>query len=138
MLFQLPSGDFVPTGFSFSELRLHIGRSGLTISRSLRHAFGLSSTEIPIPDGQQSTSGYRHLRFQRPAFPTSELRTRDATCDTPRNLRGTRRDSCSRGFSVLPLAPKPPKCRNPDPTGSCDTCPRSNRRSHLSREITNS
>jgi hypothetical protein len=136
MLFQFPSGAFIPTGYSSSELRLRIGRPGLAMSRNLQHTPELSHAEVPISDSQQLTSGYRYSRFRRPALPTRELRTRDATCDTPHNLRGTRRDSHSRGPSALPLVPKSPKYRDPDSTESRATCPRSNRRSRLSREIT--
>ena len=122
-------------GYSFSELRLRIGRSGFAISRNLQHTPELSNAEVPIPDSQQLTSGYRYSRFRRPAFPTFELRTRDATCDTPRNLRGTRRDSRSHGFSMLPLCVETAEVSNPDSTGSRATCPRSNRWSRLSQGI---
>jgi hypothetical protein len=78
MLFQLPSGAFVPTGYSFSELRLRIGRSGLAISRNF--ATCLRAIEHRDPDSQWSTVnlGLSPLVIPKTCF--SNLRAPNTRC----------------------------------------------------------
>jgi hypothetical protein len=59
----------------------------------------------------------------------------DATCCPPLRLRGTRRNSGLRCFSVLPSTFKNTEVPSPDSLGSRATCPSDDRRLRLNRGI---
>jgi hypothetical protein len=122
MLFQLPRESFHPqdtsrrSPFAYREIG----------SRDIARLVTLSScNQTPKPDprwstvnapvgdfpiGKSAMKEVLDLRLSKPRMPMC-----DATCCTPLSLRGTRRNSGLRGFSVLPSTLKTPKCRVPTP-----------------------
>jgi hypothetical protein len=124
MFFQLLSGVFFthssPSVISPSLL----GESTFTLSRILCAILCPSNLRGPIPDGQRSMthlvgdfpigkSAYERSRFTHLSKP--RMLICDATCCTPHNLRGTRRDSGLRYSSGFLSTLKTPKCRIPTP-----------------------